>query len=497
MLYQSRKCYACISAIFPFLLYGVRDRREPIKTTPRPTIRLPDVTCLQQGANVAACLRFDDSDAYDEFMTHCQWMPAGDRLDTFYAWQSWNYMDTDRGILPPRVSIRNEYCAWKEWTAFRMGPFNTTGGFSWTGIGSIINHSYLTPYARLPNGQDMYAFSHYVLGNVDEQSRLMPYPPIHQHHWHITGGFSMLPDEMNNHGDSQCSELQGGVRCLSRTLPAGYAHMLQPRLLIWTEYNDVRINKSESLPSYMFIAVETVPANMHVKQIRMQLINVNLPLSMKTTRTAYQVLTHSPSIVWASGRMDWSQGTLAEAYFHGHISGLYDIWLFKGTPESVFENASMFEASHDNVVYGAKYMTRLTESVTTRATKPNAATMMCSYIRSSQYDYICDMERQGVCQTFNRKARCLLDTDTTDWVLIAFHREDPTVETYIHHAFVRVYTLANDDYAILVDDANASKESMLHTIYTHANPQTDPYVTPNMWPLKKTRYRLHTDRWRM
>jgi hypothetical protein len=448
----------------------------------------PDATCIMEGSNARACLEFDSPADFQDFMTHCAWRPAGPRIHTFYAWQSWNRSDIHDGMIP-LTSVRNEHCGWREWSAFRIGPFNTTGGMSWTGIASVVNHTYLTPHARLPNGQDMFAFSHYVMGNVDEESRLMPYPPIHQHHWHLTGGFSMLPDEMNNHGDSQCAESQGGVGCLSRTLPRGYAHMLQPRLLIWTEYNDVRYNGSTPLPSYFFIALKTVPANVPVRQMRMQLLNVALPLSMKVTRTAYEVRTHAPSVTWAAGRIDWSRGRLAEAYFHGHMSGLYDIWIFQGRPEQVFADPSALAASRNDVVYGAEYMMHIVASIRRRSVEEDAAPLACSYVRNSQSDYICD-DRQAVCANFNRKARCPLDSNKTDWVLVAFHRAMPSAQPYIHHAFVRVYTLAEDDYAELVEDMGVGLDDMAFTVRTHANPHIDKLVIPNMWPGKSGRYRL-------
>merc|ERR1712046_346293 len=73
----------------------------------------------------------------------------------------------------------------------------------------------------------IHAFSDYAIGNIDTNHHLIGYPPIHQHHFHLGGNGAVFSQDMQNHGDNQCAESEGGVSCLVRHAPDGMVWMLR------------------------------------------------------------------------------------------------------------------------------------------------------------------------------------------------------------------------------------------------------------------------------
>jgi len=214
--------------------------RSPEHEWLHPVDSLPPAACLLKDAS-HLCLELTSDREYESFASSCTWDDAGNRLDMLWLFQSMN--GSDRSMMPHKA-FRCNVCTnekFARWIAYRIGPFVTGGGFEWGGFGGVINSQYLPTY----RGTNLHAFSSYALGNVDDNNALAGYPPIHQHHWHFGEGFSMHEGaNMQNHADNQCHSDEGGVMCLVRKAPREHAWILTPRLLPWTEFNDVRFLES-------------------------------------------------------------------------------------------------------------------------------------------------------------------------------------------------------------------------------------------------------------
>ncbi len=348
--------------------------------------------------------------------------------------------------------IQIQWCATNEgWTAFRIGPFRTVGGFSWTGLAAFLNTSYV------PTCHDdrVHAFSAYILGNIDASNALLGYPPIHQHHFHFFGSGNFAQVSMNNHGDSQC---HGGTRCYIKNGLPGYAWFLRNRIGLHTEFNDARLKGSSILTSWAFLAYKSqiCLSGRPITQIR--LTQIGVPLG-GASRAAYDVLTALESVVWSSGSFVCSESdqrcnpllTLIDAYFHSHAIMVHDIWLFQGNPDQVFSNLSAVTESFGSLHYGHGIIRDSVANVRTRALLPNPAVMACTY-RSLPDENV----GEGV---YHRKSRCALNPSITNWVMIVFHqRQDPALiaTTYPMHSVLRLYYAGpSDGKVILSKDTNA------------------------------------------
>ena len=108
--------------------------------------------------------------------------------------------------------------------------------------------------SKYPEG---YFIVNHFSGGVDAEGNTLPFPPIHVHHVHnVPGAFintyrsnipkCVLKDKhfcpmpyrvvFEQHGDYQCTEPDGGVKCLLEDLPEGYAKYVTRKLHLYTLY---------------------------------------------------------------------------------------------------------------------------------------------------------------------------------------------------------------------------------------------------------------------
>lgn len=83
----------------------------------------------------------------------------------------------------------------------------------------------------------------YFLGVVsDPGMQILGYPPLHIHHFHVERiGSNVAEGGFITHGDDQCLPVDGGgVNCLIRVMPNGYAQYQKLPLHVSAEINDVR-----------------------------------------------------------------------------------------------------------------------------------------------------------------------------------------------------------------------------------------------------------------
>ena len=109
-------------------------------------------------------------------------------------------------------------------------------------------------------------------GPVLEDGTVLSHPPLHIHHIHVDpmspAGIKQRVDPIacmksfdgsmcydprrvgEHHGDYQCFQDEGGLDCLSETVPDGYGKLVTAPLQIEGDMNDVRACNSEVLEFY-------------------------------------------------------------------------------------------------------------------------------------------------------------------------------------------------------------------------------------------------------
>lgn len=408
------------------------------------------------------------------YISHqCQWVNQTSSFDLYYVWES---MDADDESLGSPERFDQQACFSENgWAAFKVGPFYTAGGESWTGIRGLLSDRTLKKFHH-----DIYAFDEYVLGNVDEHDQLIGYPPIHQHHFHLFGSGSVFDETMNNHADSQCAGREGGVNCLVRTAPPGYAWMLAPRLGFASEFNDVRPLYSKLLPSWVYVALKSVNPKdkIQIRQLRYTFHPSDISLYLKGRRNTFSIPTDLEHVGWSSHQMPAEVKETIEVYLHTHPGMIEDIWVFQGAIHEVFSFGTRFIDSENTVLSGPDVIAEALMSIRRRRQNSSAAQLACAYKTSSTPETICI---SNVCRVYWRRARCALDLRISTLVMVAFFRkQEPLPEFYRMHVLMRIYYASDDRAVKLRGETNLTREELIETARVHGN-LNDPLARAKGW----------------
>ena len=159
---------------------------------------------------------------------------------------------------PPARNGSQSGGSW-HWEMFRIGPLNTTGGNDWT-------HVHVSALAsRYPRGSQV-AISDYFLGSTSTDGKLLPYPPLHQHHFHIeTVDASIFAGALISHGDDQCKAADGGVACLVRRMPSDHVHWLKTPFSVDADINDVRARGSKPMTHWAVMAIKGMSMRSYIE----------------------------------------------------------------------------------------------------------------------------------------------------------------------------------------------------------------------------------------
>jgi len=390
-----------------------------------PLSRLPPVDCLKPHANSKVCLTISLSHEFDEFMSSCVFDNATGHIDYLQAWKSDN---PDYQLLLESVTLHKELCSSVQgWTAYRIGPFINLGGFDWTGLVSTIAPQRI-PFYR---SNRFHAFSQYALGNIDKKKNLIGYPPIHQHHFHLGGSGALMLQAMNNHGDNQCADSEGGVKCLVRHAPDGMAWMLRDPVFATSEYNDVRPRGATPLTSWIFWAFKLADTTQLARQIWQEGVYFH-DVALGAPRHTYEISTSIDSIGWTFHHVGNEMKAIVESYMHTHAAMVEDVWLFQGNSSQVFSDEVIVADAKNQVCYGTDVIAQVGKNIELRQLAPFRARLVCSYKSSAKFE-----------DAVFRKARCAFDPRVgREFVLVVFHRAQPTFPlgtTYRMHTGVRMY----------------------------------------------------------
>jgi len=320
--------------------------------------------------------------------------------------------------------------------------------------------------------ESLYAFSHYLLGNTDLTNHLVGYPPIHQHHFHLFGSGIPNTQTLNNHGDNQCHRDQGGVNCLSRAAPNGYAWILRDRIGLYTEFNDVRNVRAAALMTHVTAAWRLIQPIQQVRQLVMWMPSFfpykSPALFTSSRRGTFEIDTNQEYVGWTEHHMPNEVQDVIEAYLHTHAEMLLDFWIFQGTSDRVFSNLSSVDESRDDLAVGASI--DVAQNIRSRQFGHNPAELACSYMRSSRREMVGS-------QTYYRKAVCLIDVISRHLVMVIFigrRRQVFPRASYRMHAFLRLYYSGHEGIAVVDPESNLSREAMHFSARHHADLLHDP-----------------------
>lgn len=250
------------------------------------------------------------------------------------------------------------------WEFHRIGPFNTTGGKDWSSFNTrgsnffkiaglslkrtreCMSNAATCPFTtpergslrfgedwRWPTGRPrIFAVTEYFLGAVLPDGQLLGYPPIHQHHFHVEPSIEMdgPGGAMISHGDDQCVERAGGVGCMIRRMPLGYATMMKLPLQVSTDQNDIRTLGSARLTWHMLIAIKGRPDDGTLKALTQMRLFV-LPSGAVRIGDfgAYIVPASVRTAFWRSGTFLRS-APLLWSYAHTHPWWCEEVVMYVG-----------------------------------------------------------------------------------------------------------------------------------------------------------------------
>ena len=408
--------------------------------------------------HIQTCKVYDKS-GYSELsstLPKCEWSQAdgeflGHTWDQKEIWAQPAILEDPDGSK--NLSISSERCLKNSWSAFRFGPFITTGGDSWTRFTGHLSRDAL-PFYRGP----LIALSHVFLGSVNSSGSAIGYPPLHQHHWHFDPQH-MLWEDVSNHGESQCSSSEGGVGCYLKVAPDGYAFFFRIPIVLSNDFNDVRPMGSGPLQSWLIAVAKPVGSETQVRQFSyrsstswMKFSSVG-PMSdiepnPECPGVAICIRTKEVSVAWNHVTMLWGNATLFEAIAHAHWPMVADVLVFQGKPSEVF--MSPFAMPPKNrAVYGREAVRAVISSIVMRNSHQNAARFMCSFRSSFEVEYV-----QG--KAFQRRPRCILDTSLSSVLtMVAFFEPQLSnlAATFGMHVDLRVYLGHATDSVVLPQQA--------------------------------------------
>jgi hypothetical protein len=145
---------------------------------------------------------------------------------------------------------------------------------------------------------------------------------------------------MEHHGDYQCREEEGGLDCLSETVPDGYGKLVTTPLQIEGDMNDVRACNSEPIEYYYQVAARWVPKvakDGAVSTLKpMNFYNfigpgVLYPPDQSSLIATFPVPTGHASLYWYTGRMPHG-GEMLRNKMHVHNKVFKEYMLIKATP---------------------------------------------------------------------------------------------------------------------------------------------------------------------
>ncbi|QDZ24722.1 hypothetical protein HOP50_14g72580 [Chloropicon primus] len=217
------------------------------------------------------------------------------------------------------------------WQIYRLGPYVGTGGYDW-------HQTYVHP---LPNMSSKAKFlTGKLCGPVSMTGEFLGYPPIYSHHVHTK--VNGLEHVLESHGDTVCSEENGGKACYLHTYPEG----------LGMPYNTS--DASEDYLSLDFLQIDKrdypAPPMVFFQEIAIKWSSDEdlRPISTgmlhakpsSSSPFATRMVAQRPSYTWNTGKwlVDGKVVISPEdqlPWFHAHRPYFKAMWAFAASPEDL------------------------------------------------------------------------------------------------------------------------------------------------------------------
>lgn len=239
-------------------------------------------------------------------------------------------------------ALRSQWCVTQgssghEFRMRRLGPFSSSGGFDWHKM------KLEDPYnLRAEVQQGNVHLSGFMALPVGVDGEVIGNPPVHIHHANLgpNPNGSSLARLSQWHGDSQCSEAEGGTACYITTLPQGLGFPTSQELRLDIDFNDVRPANSTPMEFWLETAISIIKPAGPTPVHQVGTVILGVPFRYHWWNTAdfqrlYFVPSDHPSALWMTARMPTS-GTFVDGKLETHQHMFDKALVFSGvTPKQL------------------------------------------------------------------------------------------------------------------------------------------------------------------
>ena len=304
------------------------------------------------------------------------------------------------------------------WHFTRIGPFSTTGGYSWTSVLTEHDESMHSQWSVTHDGRALLSVRDHIVGSSDADGDLIGYPPIHQHHFHYAHASDISRQAVNAHGDSQCMGGGQGVYCLLTEYPGGVAWSFVPQLMIFAEFNDVRKSGSPPLEGYAFGGIFILEPSGEKPTAMLWATPTIAPLSLPIGHRGTNLYdTTLESVSWMTGTIR-ALDYVVDSYFHAHNEMVDDIWLIEGSPAQLGLLTRPWIDAFSNIKSGDGTISRLKAHLS-RTMLASDATLLCRY--GTHVEAVA-----SYAAPFTRKAGCAFahapNGSDVKWTMVGFYK---------------------------------------------------------------------------
>lgn len=238
----------------------------------------------------------------------------------------------------------------------RIGPFVSTGGYDYWQLGLRDVGLLRAGLARHAGGL---AVTSSFSGPVLPNGTALGYPPVHIHHIHISPEPGVkaklmdgraIPNHRNvnggyvanlvleQHGDYQCVEADGGSECFFERVADGYAKVVTSPLDLEGELNDARAPGSAPLEWWYQVAVRWRPYQGSGLRPLSQHFHIGFGpynnSNQMSELAVFPVRSDVDSLFWYTGRMS-QDGALLRNKVHAHNALFRRAYWFHATPSDL------------------------------------------------------------------------------------------------------------------------------------------------------------------
>jgi len=243
----------------------------------------------------------------------------------------------------------------------RVGPLVSTGNYDYWQFGWQDVWRMSRALKRYPEGV---MFTSSFSGPVDQTGKVLGHPPIHIHHIHITPEPGVVtkmstsrcvtgenPHDcyaanlaVEQHGDYQCTEGDGGIDCFFEKTGDGYAKLVSKPFDLEGEINDVRAKDSEPMTWWYQVVLRWFPRASRLKPLSQKFIvgpGLFNASDQRHNVIVFPVNTSARSMYWYAGYME-KDGIMVRNKLHSHNTMFDRAFFFRGTAEDLGLNQQKF-----------------------------------------------------------------------------------------------------------------------------------------------------------